>query len=119
MKDIKNEATCDRCSTKVHEKAYNSAIEGLFNQSNSVDEILEERGNRYGEYSEQRFAVAQILEAMTHVYLLKHKEPPSMIDMVDWFYMAIKIARIPADTCYKDNYDDLIGYATLIRDSKR
>jgi len=110
-------------STKVHDKAYNDVMEGLFgehlfDEPKSVDELLEERGNRYGEYSEQRFAVSQILEAMNHVYLTKHKEPPSMTDMVDWFYMAIKIARIPADTFYQDNYDDLIGYTTLIRDNK-
>ena len=81
-----------------------------------INSILEERDNRYGEYSEQRYAVGQIVDAMHHVYLLKHEEPATMQMLTDWFYLAMKLSRIPADVTYADNYDDLMGYTQLIKD---
>ena len=80
------------------------------------DDIMKERGDRYGKYEWQRYAVGNIVHAMETVYIMKNNGIfPSASLKADWYYMAIKIARIAASPDYEDNYIDLENYVLLAR----
>ena len=107
-----------------HYEAYKKAMEVLGIEdaecSSSIpqtnDDIMKERGDRYGKYEWQRYAVGNIVHAMETVYIMKNNGAfPSASLKADWYYMAIKIARIAASPDYEDNYIDLENYVLLAR----
>lgn len=115
-----------------HSKAYNEVMD-MFNTITSNyneleedvkekevinhDHIQLERGNRYGGFDTQVYGVSTIVDAMVHIYMMKHNELPPMKNISEWHYLAIKLVRIPADVSYVDNYTDLSVYAKLLQDS--
>ena len=78
----------------------------------SVDNTLEERGTRYGEFNShslitQRIKVAMKLSTNWHKLTPSQKESLEMI--------AHKVGRIlNGDPDYADSWHDIAGYATLV-----
>jgi hypothetical protein len=77
-----------------------------------TEEILQERGSRYGNYLDQ----ATITEELRQVIHLGLKGRRLKADQCDALHMiAVKISRIcNGDPDYADNWRDIAGYATLV-----
>lgn len=107
-----------------HDTAYKNAMDVMFNgvfddldklsvtDSKTVEETLEERGDRYGQFTTQ----ALISQSMKN-RVRGGKSWDSMdYDMKEAIDMILhKVARIVnGDPYYMDSWHDIIGYATLI-----
>lgn len=79
-----------------------------------VEQTLEERGKRYGNYLQQTRISKALQNRMRMVESYKELDP----DMQDALEMiAVKISRIlNGDPDYSDNWHDIAGYATLVAD---
>lgn len=82
----------------------------------SIEETLQERGNRYGDFAIHARISQRIQVAMRHTY-----EPgwDGLSDMQRQALTVIadKIARIlSGDPNYGDNWHDIQGYARLVED---
>jgi hypothetical protein len=82
--------------------------------SESVEQTLEQRGSIYGEFCEQVNAVSGIVMSMQKAYRAKHNDIPATSLVTEWYYLAIKMARIAVSPDHLDNYHDLAGYAMLM-----
>ena len=79
---------------------------------NEINEILQERGKRYGPY-ETTALIAQQLKMMMHETPSWHKLTAAQREGLEMIQH--KIARIlNGDPNYTDSYMDIAGYATLI-----
>jgi Domain of unknown function (DUF6378) len=82
-----------------------------------VDEILEERGHRYGDFGDN----ARVSQGFKHVMLrsnIGQVIPDYQKEALDLIFT--KISRIvTGDFTYVDNWDDIAGYATLIANRLR
>jgi hypothetical protein len=80
-----------------------------------VDEILAERGTRYGNYLEQTKISSELMRVM-HEALLKRGKTLAP-DMQDCLIMtAVKISRIiNGDEEHADNWADISGYHKLVQ----
>ena len=77
----------------------------------SIKETLQQRGARYGEFSEVAETTYQLQEA------LKRSQPSSMTSsqIIALDMICNKMARIVnGDPNYIDNWHDIAGYATLV-----
>jgi hypothetical protein len=81
---------------------------------NDVNEILNDRGKRYGNYLDQ----ATITNALREVLISGRGQRTLMADQADALHMiAVKLSRIVnGDPDYADNWRDIAGYATLVAD---
>jgi hypothetical protein len=79
-----------------------------------IDEILDERNGRYGNYIDQ----ATIAEDIREVLLTGLNGKLLEADQSDALHMiAVKLSRIcNGDPDYADNWRDIAGYATLVAD---
>lgn len=75
-----------------------------------TNELLEQRGSEYGE---THFLVGVIIRVLGEPFIKFVREYPELIH--DWVIMASKLVRIVHSPTKLDNYDDLIGYATLAK----
>jgi hypothetical protein len=83
---------------------------------NDVNEILDDRGKRYGNYLMQA-EISQNLNDMILDALLERGKnlAPDQYDALAM--IAVKISRIVnGDPDYADNWRDIAGYATLVAD---
>ena len=82
----------------------------------NVDEILNERGSRYGNYLEQATISTELRRCMD--FWVREKGTKFAADQQDALVMiAVKISRIiNGDPDYADNWRDISGYATLVAD---
>lgn len=82
----------------------------------NVDDILDDRGKRYGNYMAQTKIAEKIREALFAALVdqVKLLQP----DQSDALHMiAVKLSRIVnGDPDYADNWRDIAGYATLVAD---
>lgn len=76
----------------------------------TVEDILAERGSRYGNYLQQATITRDLLATITG------RSPSLAADQADALTMiAVKISRIVnGDPDYADNWRDIAGYATLV-----
>ncbi len=78
----------------------------------NVDQILQERGDRYGSF-EQNATIAQALKKVLHMNENWHHLAYDQREALDMF--CSKMARIMnGDPNYVDSWDDIAGYATLV-----
>ena len=80
--------------------------------SGNVDEILQQRGSRYGSFKEHALITQQIKSAMMRGQSIKNMTPSQWeaLEMI-----AHKIGRIVnGDPHYVDSWDDIAGYAQLV-----
>ena len=77
-----------------------------------IDEVLERRGKRYGEYQQVSFLSQAIKEAL-HVSPSWEQMEPYMQESLDM--ICNKLSRIAnGDPYYHDSWKDISGYATLV-----
>lgn len=81
-----------------------------------TEDILIERGRRYGNYLQQTEISQELIGIMQ--YFWKDRKAKLAADQVDALMMiAVKISRIiNGDPDYADNWRDIAGYATLVAD---
>ncbi len=78
----------------------------------TINELLEERGTRYGIFSRQA-NIAQELKEIIHMQPKYHELMDDQKEALDM--IAHKIARIlNGDPGYADTWDDIAGYAQLV-----
>ena len=79
-----------------------------------IEQILEERGSRYGEYAEVSLVSQNIKSAMRHSRNWQHL-PADMKESLEM--TANKLSRLlNGDWSYTDNLTDMIGYLKLVLD---
>lgn len=79
-----------------------------------VQSIIKTRGATYGDFNDNALVSQGIKDAMKRHPLYERLKPVTreMLDMI-----AIKMARIvTGDPAYRDNYDDIQGYAKITGD---
>lgn len=82
------------------------------NKVKTIQEILQERGSRYGSFTEHARITQNIKRAM--------QDSPNFADLPDAMkesleMLAHKLGRIlNGDPTYKDSWTDIIGYTRLI-----
>ena len=86
----------------------------------SVDETLQQRGNRYGAFKHHAEVSQQLLETIAD-HMNEHNEtawndlPPFIREALT--LICHKLGRIAnGDPYYDDNYRDIAGYAKLVDD---
>ncbi len=87
--------------------------------SNDINEVLKERGERYGSFSEHARLSQEIKQCMITHYDAKlrgwYDLEPDQREALEM--IAHKIARIlNGDPNYADSWRDIAGYATLVAD---
>ncbi len=81
----------------------------------SIDNTLQERGNRYGDFKGHA-EIVQALKDVMHEQVGWDKLTPDKRECLEM--IAHKIGRIlNGDPEYKDNWHDIVGYAKLVDDS--
>jgi len=86
----------------------------LTSEATSIDDVLEERGSRYGKFSEHALITQNIKRAMRHSKNW-HNLPDDMKEALEM--VAHKVGRIlNGDPDYPDNVVDIIGYMQLVLD---
>jgi hypothetical protein len=79
-----------------------------------IDQILEERGSRYGDFGSQAIITQNIKAAMRHSPNWT-KLPNDMKEALEM--MALKVGRIlNGDPMWIDSWTDAVGYAQLVVD---
>lgn len=80
----------------------------------SINEILNERGDRYGEFKDQA-VVSQTLKAVAIPRSVTHDWDSFMIEGMEMILH--KISRIAnGDPYYADSWRDIEGYAKIVAD---
>ncbi len=83
-----------------------------------TEELLEERGRQYGSFEIQ---VGVITEIMKQLQFIRDQEPNESVAIIEedieTFFLVLKLVRMQTSSD-RDSLDDLIGYATLIRDKR-
>lgn len=83
---------------------------------NNVNEVLEERGSRYGDFNNHAELAQDFKDTFkSHANKYGHSDKftPQMIEGIEMIFH--KLARIAnGDPTYDDNYVDIAGYAELI-----
>ena len=84
-------------------------------QSQSITEILTERGSRYGSF-DGHAKITQALKRNFSIYSVNYcKLTPSMQEAIDMIFH--KLGRIGnGDPTYLDSWIDIVGYAQLVVD---
>lgn len=79
----------------------------------SVEEILKERGNTYGDFKKQAKISQALKKILTDTTTNSMWFEPFMSEALEMIMH--KIARIlNGDPSYQDSWDDIAGYATLV-----
>ena len=77
-----------------------------------VESVLNERGSRYGDFSDVSDTTMQLMSIVESAANYEHLEPYQKTAL---FMIFNKIARaVNGDPKYLDNYTDIAGYATLV-----
>lgn len=89
-----------------------------------MDDILEERGKRYGEFAGHAFVSQSIQKIMVEGFAAAHPGHTLEeidVDMIEALSMiAHKIGRIiNGDPNYMDSWVDIAGYAQLVVDARK
>ena len=81
----------------------------------TVNDILAERGSRYGSFEDQA-ALSQQLQQVFYSHMMQHQTthvPPFMIESLNMIFH--KLARIAnGDPFYDDSWTDISGYSRLV-----
>jgi len=81
----------------------------------AVDQTLQERGKRYGDFSIHASICQNLKSVMTNTHNYQNRLSMAQRQALD--VIADKIARIlTGDPDYADNWHDIQGYAKLVED---
>jgi hypothetical protein len=85
----------------------------------STEEILEQRGSRYGAFKDHSAISSALRSSVLQHYVSTHPEGPAMEPymMESIIMICHKLGRIAnGDPHYDDNWKDIAGYAQLVVD---
>lgn len=88
-------------------------------ESQKITEILEERGERYGQFKFHAVVTQELKRVVQQQLQVRKKQlAPDQIEALDM--ICHKIGRIiNGDPDYADSWDDIAGYAQLVGDRLR
>ena len=98
---------------REEEKIQSEPEAKTFGFDSSVAETLAQRGGVYGKFNEQVKCVSALVSAMTDCATANNLLV-SQEQKAEWYYLAIKLARIASNPEHTDSYHDLAGYAMLL-----
>ena len=81
-----------------------------------VDEILTERAQTHGKYSDIVATRAIIMRALEGIYIANNHDVPNMELQVMWNDLVLKLVRSAANPEHRDSWLDLEGYAHIINE---
>lgn len=93
-------------------KLKSQVTEQMENTGMDIHEVLEQRGNRYGEYSDVSDAAQQFKDIVRGRIAWKHMEP-YMQESLDMICNKLSCI-INGDPYYDDSWRDIAGYAQLV-----
>jgi hypothetical protein len=96
---------------REEEKVQSEPMEQVF--QSDVTETLTQRGSVYGSFSAQLDCVTDIVYAMEKCARANGQVELTYLK-TEWYYLAIKLARIASNPNHTDSYHDLAGYAMLL-----
>ena len=80
-----------------------------------IKDILEERGSRYGEFSQHALITQRLKDAFYSLSPKARHLTPSMCEAIDMIFH--KLGRIGnGDPFYLDSWVDIVGYTQLVID---
>jgi hypothetical protein len=80
----------------------------------TTDDVLEERGNVYGNFYEGIELEANLLEAIKDRHLKQHGEPMHPIHATYISKIVMKLSRLAVSPDHIDSWTDIAGYARLV-----
>ena len=102
---------------KAEDKMINEQLEMFQPEPVSVDDVLAERGKRYGTFKGHA-EIAQHLKNISSAYLIDRDKQLSSMQQEAFDMIFHKMARIiNGDNNYADSWVDIAGYAKLVADS--
>jgi hypothetical protein len=80
-----------------------------------IDEVLDERGKRYGEFASRAFTAQKLKLDFVEGRKLAGRLPMPPLQQEAMDMILHKISRIAhGDETYEDNWIDIVGYAQLV-----
>jgi hypothetical protein len=91
------------------------ATESVPTEAVQVDSLLKERGDRYGSFVDNANLTQALHQTIMQYYFKSHPETPLPPTSVEALHnICAKLSRIAnGDPTYRDNWDDIAGYAQL------
>jgi hypothetical protein len=80
----------------------------------TTDQVLEQRGEVYGDFFEGVSLEAVILENIKHRYLRQHGLQMDPVHVIYLSKIAMKLSRLAVSPDHIDSWTDIAGYARLV-----
>jgi hypothetical protein len=80
----------------------------------TTDQILEQRGEVYGDFFEGISLEASILKAITDRYAEHHGSGMNPINVIYLSKIVMKLSRLAISPDHVDSWTDIAGYARLV-----
>lgn len=80
----------------------------------TTDQVLEQRGEVYGDFFEGVSLEAIILESIKDRYRKTHNQEMSPVHVIYLSKIAMKLSRIAVSPTHLDSWTDIAGYARLV-----
>jgi len=80
----------------------------------TTDQVLEQRGEVYGDFFEGISLEAVILENIKDRYRKQHKQEMDPVYVIYLSKIAMKLSRLAVSPRHMDSWTDIAGYARLV-----
>ena len=80
----------------------------------TTDQLLEQRGEVYGNFFEGISLEADILELIKNRYAKHHNQEMSPVYVIYLSKIAMKLSRLSISPTHIDSWTDIAGYARLV-----
>jgi len=80
----------------------------------TTDQVLEQRGEVYGDFFEGVSLEAAILENITNRYRKQHNAEMDPVHFIYLSKIAMKLSRLAVSPTHVDSWTDIAGYARLV-----
>jgi hypothetical protein len=80
----------------------------------TTDQVLEQRGEVYGDFFEGVSLEAVILESIKDRYRKTHDKEMDPVHVIYLSKIAMKLSRIAVSPTHLDSWTDIAGYARLV-----
>jgi hypothetical protein len=80
----------------------------------TTDQILEQRGEVYGDFFEGISLEATILKGMTDRYAEHHGSSMNPVNVIYLSKIVMKLSRLAVSPNHLDSWTDIAGYARLV-----
>lgn len=80
----------------------------------TTDQVLEQRGEVYGDFAEGVWLETYIIESIKDRYLAHHGIDMPPVSVMYISKIAMKLARLSVSPTHIDSWTDIAGYARLV-----